>query len=178
KTTDLRPGNAAAQADMYKISPGYFHAAGTAVQLGRSFTWQDDKDSPRVAVINQEFARKIFGSVTSALGGYYKISDGKRIQVVGIAENGKYDSLTEDPKPAMFLPILQSPSSETWLIIRSKRDPRQLGPAVRSTLRGLDLGMPFSIGTWNKELDLTFFGPRTATVSLGVLGVMGAMLSV
>src|SRR2546430_9370637 len=76
KTTDLRPGNAAAQADMYKISPGYFHAAGTAVQLGRSFTWQDDKDSPRVAVINQEVARKIFCSVTSALGGYYQISDG------------------------------------------------------------------------------------------------------
>jgi predicted permease len=178
KTTDLRPGNAAAEADMYKISPQYFHAAGTALLLGRTFTWHDDKDAPRVAVINQEFARKIFGSVTNALGRYYKMPDGTRIQVVGIAGNGKYDSLTEDPKPTMFLPILQSPSSETWLLVHSKRDPQQLGPAIRSALRGLDVGMPFSIGTWNKELDLTFFGPRMATASLGVLGVMGAMLSV
>lgn len=68
----------------------------------------------------------------------------------------------------MFLPIPQAPSSETWLVVRSKRDPQQLAPAMRTALRGLDVGMPFSIGTWNKELDLTFFGPRMATVSLGV----------
>jgi predicted permease len=178
KTTDLRPGNAAAEADMYKISPGYFHAAGTALLLGRTFTWHDDKAAPRVAVINQEFARKIFGSITSALGGYYKMPDGTRIQVVGIAEDGKYDHLTEDLHLAMFLPILQSPSSETWVVVRSKRDPQQLAPAMRSTLRGLDAGMPFNIGTWNTELELAFFGPRMATVSLGVLGAMGAMLSI
>jgi predicted permease len=178
KTTDLRPGNAAAEADVYKISPEYFHAAATVLVAGRTFTWHDDKDSPRVAVINQEFARKIFGSVTTALGGHYKMPDGTRIQVVGVVEDGKYDRLTEDPHLAMFLPILQSPSTETWVVVRSKRDPQQLAAAMRSTLRGLDGGMPFSIGTWNKELDLPFFGPRMATVSLGVLGLMGAMLSI
>jgi len=65
--------------------------------------------TPRVAVINQEFARKTFGSVASALGGYYKMPDGTRIQVMGMAEDGKYESLTEGPQPAMFLPILQCP---------------------------------------------------------------------
>jgi predicted permease len=178
KSTDLRPGNADARADMFKISPQYFHAAGTALLLGRTLTWHDHKDAPRVAVINQEFARRIFGSVTNAMGQYYKMRDGTRIQVVGIAENGKYDSLTEDPKPAMFLPILQSPSTETWLIVRSNRDPQQLAPAIRSRLRDLDAGLPFIIGTWNETLDLTFFGPRMATATLGVLGVMGAMLSI
>ncbi len=163
---------------MFKISPEYFHAAGTHLLLGRTFTWHDDKDAPRVAVINQEFARKIFGSIASAVGKYYKMPDGIRIQVVGIAEDGKYDHLTEDGHLAMFLPILQSATSETWLIVRSKRDPLQLGPAMRSALRGLDAGMPFTIGTWNQELDLAFFGPRMATVSLGVLGAMGAMLSI
>jgi len=178
QAADLRPRNAAARADLFKISPQYFRAAGTALLAGRTFTWHDDTSAPRVAVINQEFARRIFGSVASALGGSYKMRDGARVQVVGIAENGKYDHLTEDPKPAMFLPILQSPSSETWFIVRSSRDPQQLAAALRSKLRDVDAGLPFIIGAWNQELDLTFFGPRMAAASLGVLGVLGAMLSI
>ena len=178
KTADLRPANAVAQAFLYKVSPEYFHAAGTTLLSGRSFTWHDDKDAPRVAVVNAEFARRIFGSVTGAVGEYYKLPDGTRIEVVGIAEQGKYGSLTEDPKPAMFLPFLQSPSSETWMVVRASRDPQQLGPAIRNTLRELDSGLPVYIQTWVKELDHPLFAPRVATLSLGVLGLMGAMLSI
>jgi predicted permease len=178
KTADLRPANAAAQVFLYRISPEYFHAAGTLLLSGRGFTWHDDKDAPRVAVVNAEFARKIFGSVTGAMGGYYKIGDGTRIEVVGIAEQGKYHSLTEDPQPAMFLPFLQSPSSETWMVVRSNRDSQQLEPAIRNTLRELDRGLPVYIQTWTKEMDHPLFAPRMATLSLGVLGVMGAMLSI
>jgi ABC-type antimicrobial peptide transport system permease subunit len=177
-TSDLRPSNAAADATMFKISPEYFHAAGTALLFGRTFTWHDDINSPRVAVVNREFARKIFGSVANAMGRYYKMPDGRRIQVVGIAEDGKYNSLTENPTPAMFLPILQSPSSSTWLVVRSNRDPQQLGEAIRSTLRNLDAGLPVYIQMRYKELDSVLFGPRMATVALGVMGVMGAMLAV
>jgi predicted permease len=177
-TSDLRPSNAAADAAMLRVSPEYFHAAGTALLSGRTFTSHDDKSSPRVAVANREFARKVFGSITSAMGGYYKMADGGRIQVVGIAEDGKYNSLTENPTPAMFLPILQSPSNSTWLVVRSNRDPQQVGPAIRSTLRQLDAGLPVYIQTRYKELDAILFGPRMATLSLGVLGVMGAMLAV
>ena len=129
---------------MYNISPEYFHAAGTALLAGRAFTWHDDKNSPRVAVVNREFASKIFGSATNAMGGYFKMADGTRIQVVGIVEDGKYASLTEDPQPAMFLPILQSPSSPTCLVVRSNRDPQQLAAAIKSTLRNLDAGLPFT----------------------------------
>jgi predicted permease len=177
-TSDLRPSNAAANSLMFKISPEYFHAAGTALLSGRTFTWHDDENSPRVAVVNREFARKIFGSVSNAMGGYYKMPDGTRTQVVGIAEQGKYGSLTEDPQPAMFLPILQSPSSSTWLVVRSDRDPQQLGPAIREKLRDLDAGLPVYIQTRYQALDTALFGPRMATVSLGVLGLMGAMLAV
>jgi predicted permease len=177
-TSDLRPSNAAANSLMFKISPEYFHAAGTALLSGRTFTWHDDENSPRVAVVNREFARKIFGSVSNAMGGYYKMPDGTRTQVVGIAEQGKYGSLTEDPQPVMFLPILQSPSSSTWLVVRSDRDPQQLGPAIREKLRDLDAGLPVYIQTRYQGLDTALFGPRMATVSLGVLGLMGAMLAV
>jgi predicted permease len=178
KTADLRPANAAAEVFLYKISPEYFHAAGTALLSGRSFTWHDDKDAPRVAVVNTEFARKIFGSVTGAMGGYFKTDDGTRVEVVGIAEQGKYHSLTEDPQPAMFLPFLQSPSSETWMVVRSSRDSQQLAPAIRNTLRDLDSGLPVYIQAWTKEMDHPLFAARMATLSLGVLGVMGAMLSI
>src|ERR1700742_2690386 len=69
KTTDLRPSNATANSVVYNISPEYFHAAGTALLSGRTFTSHDDKSSPPVAVVNGEFARKVLGSATNAVGG-------------------------------------------------------------------------------------------------------------
>ncbi len=177
-TTDYRPSNAAADAMRYGVSPGYFQAAQTTVLWGRTFTWNDGKDSPKVAVINHEFARVLFGSDEKALGGHFKNWGGTRIQVVGVVEDGKYMTLSEDPKPAMFLPILQSPSSDTWLLVRSNRDPQDLAAALQQTLRGLDNGLPFTIDTWSRELDTALFAARAASLALGVLGALGAMLAI
>jgi ABC-type antimicrobial peptide transport system permease subunit len=182
KTSDLRPSNAVADASTYNVSPRYLESAGTALLAGREFTWHDDKNSPRVALVNREFARKVFGSVKSALGGFYKMKDGTRIQVVGVAEDGKYASLTEDPKSVMFLSILQSPSTSTWLLVRADpskgRDAQQLGTSIRAALRRLDQGMPVYVQSWYQQMDVALFGPRMATIALGVLGAMGAMLSI
>jgi hypothetical protein len=178
RTTDLRSSSAAASAYMYHVSPDYLPAEGTRLLSGRAFTWHDDKDSPRVALVNAEFARKIFGSVENAIGGYYKLQNGTRIQVVGISENGKYGKLTEEPKPAMFLPILQWPSNSSWMVVRSSHDPQQLGSAIRSTLHQLDRGLPVVIETRLDEIALALFPPQVATVALGVLGAMGGMLSI
>src|SRR6202167_3864665 len=60
--TDYRPRNAAADAQQFNISPDYFRAAGTALLAGRSFTMHDADKAPAVAVVNREFARKVFGS--------------------------------------------------------------------------------------------------------------------
>lgn len=177
-TADLRPSNAVADPFTFSTSPEYFSAANTALLSGRTFTWHDDKNAPPVAVINPEFARKVFGSVTSALGRYFKQKDGTRIQVVGVVEDGKYDRVTEDPQPAMFLPILQSPSTATYLAVRSDRDPAQLAAAIRSVVRELDPGLPLYIGPWNQELATALFASRMAAMALGVLGAMGAMLSI
>jgi predicted permease len=179
EAADLRPSNAAAVSFLFKISPEYFHAARTALISGRTFTWHDDKNAPRVAVVNGEFARKMFGSSAKAIGEFFKIEDGTRVQVVGIVEDGKYKGITEDPRPAMFLPFLQSPSRETMLVVRSTLDPLQLTAAIRNTLRELDRGLPSYIETWSKELNnFAFFPAHVATMSLGVLGVMGVMLSI
>jgi len=104
--------------------------------------------------------------------------DGTRVQVVGVVEDGKYLSLTEAREPAMFLSFLQSPSSQSWLVVRSRRDPRQLVADIRSRLRGLDAGLPADIDTWSRLLDVVLFPARVATMALGVLGAMGAMLSI
>jgi predicted permease len=178
QTTNLRPSNAAAEAVIYNISPEYFHAAGTALLSGRTFTRHDDTNAPRVAVVNREFASKTFGSATNTIGGYYKMPDGARIQVVGIVEDGKYNSLTEDPQPAMFFPILQSPSSGTSLVVRLSRGPGPQLATIRSTLQQLDTGLPLYIQPWDKELDTALFSSRMATMALGVMGAIGAMLSV
>jgi ABC-type antimicrobial peptide transport system permease subunit len=178
KTADLRPSNAAARVIMFSISPEYLQVAGTPLLGGRDLTWHDHKNAPRVAVVNRLFASRMFGSATNALGGYYKVDDGTRIQVVGVVEDGKYSpNITEDPRPAMFLPILQSPSTETWLVVRSTGNP-QLAAAIRSKLRDLDAGLPTFVQTWNQAMDGALFPSRIAAVSLGILGVMGSILSV
>lgn len=177
-TTDYRPSNAAADAMQYAVSPGYFQAATTTVQAGRTFTWNDDKDAPKVAVVNQEFARKLFGSVDKAIGSHFKTWGGMRIQVVGVVEDGKYMTLSEDPKLALFLPMLQSPSSDTWLVVRSNRSPQELGAALQQTLHGLDAGLPYTISTWTRELNTALFAARAASMALGMLGALGAMLAI
>jgi predicted permease len=177
-TTDFKLSNGVADAMRYQVSPGYFRSAATTLLAGRAFTWHDDKGAPAVAVVNQEFARKVFGSPSKAVGGYFKTPGGTRIQVVGLVEDGRYRTLAEDPQPAMFFPILQSPTSSTWMLIRTNRDPREVTGEVESTLRGLDPGLPFTITPWTKALNTALFAPRAATAALGVLGLMGAMLAV
>ena len=175
---DLSPSKAAAGPNMYNVSPDYFRASGTALLAGRAFTWHDDAGAPRVAVVNREFASRILGSVTDAVGRHFKLHDGTRVQVVGLVEDGKYVNLTEEQQPAMFFPLLQSPASWIWMVVRSQRDPRQIAAAMRNALRDLDPAMVVAIRPWSEELGGTLFPSRMATVSLGVLGIMGAMLSI
>jgi ABC-type antimicrobial peptide transport system permease subunit len=129
-------------------------------------------------VVNRDFAGRLFGSVINAVGKYYKTQDGARVQVVGVVENGKYVSLTEDQQPAMFFPFLQSPASASYLVVRSARDPQQLAAAMRRKIRELDAGLPVDTQSWDMLMDVVMFPSRAATMALGVLGGMGAMLSI
>jgi ABC-type antimicrobial peptide transport system permease subunit len=120
----------------------------------------------------------MFGSATNAVARYYKLNDGTHVQVVGVVEDGRYLSITEKQQPAMFLSSLRSPSSQTSLVVRSHLDPQQLAAAVRNKLRDLDAGLPVDTETWSSMLNVVLFPSRVATVALGVLGMMGAMLSI
>ena len=107
-TTDYRPTNVAADAMNYHVSPGYMQAAGTTLLAGRDLTMQDDAKAPKVALVNRQFAVKVFGSVNKAIGGHFKYWNGTRAEVVGVVEDGKYRTLTEDQQPAMFFSFLQA----------------------------------------------------------------------
>jgi len=76
----------------------------------------------------------------------------------------------------MFLPFLQSPMSDAYLVWRSKRDPQQLASAIRSKIRELDAGLPVDTETWSNLPECRSVPSRIATMALGVMGVMGAML--
>ncbi|MDE3150334.1 MAG: ABC transporter permease [Acidobacteriota bacterium] len=177
-TSDYRPTSRAADAMDYTISPGYLPAAGTKLLAGRNLTPNDDKKAPTVVLVNRKFAVKVFGSVEKAIGGHFKAGRRMRVEVVGVVEDGKYRSLTEDQQPAMFFSFLQHESSSTWLVVRSNRDPAEIATALERTLQGLDSGLPLVIGTWTEEMSTALFAARVATVALGVLGLLGAMLAV
>lgn len=177
-TTDFRPTNQAADAMNYNISPGYLEAAGTTLLAGRDLTFADDKKAPNVALVNRQFAVKVFGSVRNAVGGHFKFWGGSRAEVVGVVEDGRYRTLTEDQQPAMFFSFLQQTSSEAVLLVRSNRDPAEISGALERAMHGLDGGLPFTVTTWNHEMSWALFAARVATVALGVLGLLGAMLAV
>ncbi len=178
ETRDLSQSHVASTTFRYEVSPGYFDAAGTTLLAGRDFTWHDDKEAPPVAVVNREFARRIFGSVPNAVDRYYRMQDGIHVQVVGVVEDGKYMSLTENQNAAMFLSFLRYPSGYSQVLVRSGRDPQQLASAMRNKIRELDSGLPADIETWNQFLEVVNFPARVATMALGVLGLMGAILSI
>jgi predicted permease len=177
-TTDFRPSNSPFGAKYYSISPGYFATAGTHLLAGRDFTWRDNDKAPKVAIVNARFARSMFGGVASAVGQRFAMGDKISCEVVGVVEDGKYDSLTEEPWAAMFYPVEQNPDSETTLVVRSHTAEAEMAPKIARVLGQVDPALPFGIHSWTDGLALVLFPARVATASLGVMGLLAAMLAV
>ena len=176
--TDFRSTNALVGAQRFQVSPDYFEAAETALLAGRRFTIHDDNHAPQVMVVNRELARRLSGAPEKAVGAWFKLRDATRVQIVGVVEDGKYQHIAEDPEPAVFMPLRQMPMTETALVVRAKADPDPLAAAVRSTLRDLDASLPVYIESWNQQLEFSLFPARMATVTLGVMGGIGAVLAI
>ncbi len=178
-TTDFRSSNEAFDANNFSVSPGYFGAAGTRLLVGRDFTWHDDAKAPGVAVVNATFARMLFGNAP-AVGRRFTLFGGKNVkEIIGVVEDGKYGTLTEEPQPAMFFPLAQEANSnDTAVVIRSARPPAELGPVVSKVLASIDPNLPFSLRGWTDELGLALFPARAATAALGIMGLLAAMLAI
>jgi predicted permease len=183
QTTDFRDSHKAFDTYFFNVSPGYFNAAQTPLLAGRDFTFDDKANTPPVAIVNRQFARSLFHS-DQAVGRYFKDGSGKLIQIVGMVPTGKYFLLSEDPTEAAFFPILQRPTTTTQLIVRNHPDPSGVATAdmavtVRKVIYDLDPGIPIRQSTdWTTSLALTLFPSQVATVSLGLFGAFGLLLSI
>jgi predicted permease len=174
-TDDQRQSNSVMAAHYYSISPGYLKAAETRLLAGRDITWQDNATKPRVALVNQTFARRMFGN-TSAVGQHFR--QGDLVEVIGVVEDGKYESLTEDPTPAMFLPVAQLFETDTALVVRSPLPQAEVAASLNAVLTRVDPSLPFTLHSWSDSLAPVLFPARVATVALGVMGLLAAMLAV
>jgi predicted permease len=175
---DFRPSNKAFTTYFFQVSPGYFAAAGTPLLAGRDVSFADTGKSPAVAVVNQTFARQLFHS-DDAIGRHFKNRSGQTVQIVGIVGDGKYLSISEDPKAAAFFPISQQPSAVTALIVRPRHDAPDLPASLRKVIHDLDPGIPIrESSVWQSQLAMSFFPAEVATVALGIFGAFGLLLSV
>jgi predicted permease len=125
QTTDFKRSNRAFDAFTYNVSPGYFAAAGTPLLAGRDVSFTDTPVTPAVAVVNQQFVRRLFpqdhGHYENAVGRTFKNEAGVSIQIVGVVADGKYFLLSEDPQQAEFFPISQHADSRSSLVVRTAR---------------------------------------------------------
>ncbi len=176
-TDELRPSKAVVVPKYFSISPDYFKAAGTRLLSGRDFNWEDGASTRKVAIINETFAGKMFGDLP-AVGRHFVGGDKTVYEVVGVVEDGKYDSLTEDPTAAMFWPLAQANEGHTTLVVRSQASPADVAPALNRVLTGIDSSLPFTLRQWPDALALVLFPARVATAALGVMGLLAAILAI
>jgi predicted permease len=178
-TTEFLPSDEVFDGRNFSISPGYLEAAGTRLLSGRNFTWHDDGKSPRVALVNVAFGRMMFGTAHAVGHRFLLHGDKDPIEIVGVVEDGKYQSLTEDAQPAMFFPLTQQVSdNETVLVVRSSLPPGEMAAALDHALSSVDRNIPFILHSWPDALDLALFPARAATAALGIMGLLAAMLAV
>jgi predicted permease len=178
QSIDFRPSNKAFDSYFYVVSPGYLTASGTPLLAGRDVSFTDTPKTPAVAIVNPEFARRLFHS-EHAVGRYFKNSSGVSIQIVGIMADGKHFTLSEDPEAAAFFPISQKGDTRTSLIVRTRRDTADMVATLRDLIRDLDSAVPIQeSGPWSSQLALSFFPIQVATVALGLFGAFGLLLSV
>jgi hypothetical protein len=176
-TADMSLSNQVLGSRVYPVSPGYFAAAGTRLLTGRNLSWtDDDKRTPRAAIVNQTFARKMYGAAPAV--GQHFVMWNDLYEVVGVAEDGKYRDLTESPEGAVYASSAQFKQSNMVLVVRSHLPENEIAAALRRTLGGIEPGLPIKIESWPHVLSNVLFPARTAAAALGVMGMLASMLAV
>jgi predicted permease len=176
-TTEFRLNNSVLATYVYQMSPGYLDAAGTRLLGGRDVSWHDTAKTPHVAIVNKTFARRMWGAQAASIGQRF-ILNGNPTEVVGVAEDGKYHDLEESPQPAVYLALSQSEQSGTVFVMRSRLTPGEMAAALVRTLSGIVPNVPVTVQTWPDAIADVLFPARAATVALGVMGLLAAMLAV
>ncbi len=175
-TTELTLNNSVLSPYGFTISPGYLETARTRLLRGRDVSWRDTTKTPYVALVNETFARKMWGD-TPAIGQRFIFLDHLR-EVVGVTEDGKYHSIEDPPQPVVYLPLPQNEQANTVFVVRSDRTQNELAAAIERTLNGFEPNAQITVQSWPDAMANALFPARAATVTLGAMGLLAAMVAV
>ena len=166
--------------DMALVAPGYFEAMGTPILRGRAFDERDEATAPPVVVINQVMADR-FWPQQDPVGRFVSLAGNAgartRAQIIGIARNGKYQSLGEDEKPFFYRSLLQDYQPGVQLIVRTA-DGAPIVGALREVAQTLDDRMPLvGVETLEQHMQLPLFPAQAAGLLLGLFGLLALALA-
>ncbi len=168
------------------VSSGYIETVGMKLTAGRSIEDRDTHNSPPVAVINESMARRFFsvaaGSSATVLGQTIEIDagamKGKRIEIVGVVRDAKYNDLRAETKPMFYIPIEQLPRSLRSLEVRTKEPLAAIAEPVRRALLEVSRDVMIRrIITLSDQVDRTIAGERLITSLCVVFGLLALLLA-
>jgi len=159
------------------ISLDYFRTMETRLLQGRDFTAQDVAQSPPVAIVNEAFARR-FWPGENPIGKRFNFTTGNWIEIVGVAQDGKYSSVDEKPESFVYLPLAQNYEGQVTLIARGAGDPNLLTAAIRNAVREVDGNLPlYNARTMVEHMELPLQPARIAATALGGFGALALLLA-
>jgi predicted permease len=179
-TVEFTMKNYAIAPYVFSMSPGYLETAGTRLRGGRDFSWQDTAKTPHVAIVNETFARKMWGMMrghTRPIGQHF-ILWGNLTEVVGVTEDGKYHDMAEPPQAVLYVPLSQSQQSAEVFMVRSQRASNEMAAALQGTLSAIEPNVSITLQSWRDALASELLPAQAATAALGVMGLLAAMLAV
>ena len=166
---------------MDTVDEGYFETTGIPILRGRGFLASDTAEAPRVAVVNEQFAKHYWPGA-DAVGKHIRLDSrvGTLVEIVGVAQTIKYQNTFERPMDFAYMPLAQHPIPRMTLMLRSSGDPLQLVQSVKDVVRTLDPNLPM-LETRSYEdfyLNRAVKGPGIAMKLVGSMGVVGLLLAI
>ena len=166
------------------VGPGYFRTMGTALLAGRDFDDHDTLSSPKVAIVNEAFARKFFAA-SNPVGRTFRLraSPGQPapvFQIVGLVRNTKYYSLREDFAPISFVPIAQEDefgAGSATFVLRSKASMVELMAAVKTSVAEVSPAIGIEFHTLTGQLRDSLLRERLMAILSGAFGLLAGLLA-
>jgi predicted permease len=165
------------------VGARYFETMGTTLLAGREFSDQDTKDREAVAVVNETFVKRLMPFVKTnadALNRRFSFSGGEGpfVKIVGVAADGKYWNIAEEPRTFVWTPISQDYNSTAILVVRTQGPPETMFGGVRQAVQGLDPDLPlFDVKSLAEHMRFSLFPAQIAATVLGVFGLVALLLS-
>jgi predicted permease len=165
--------------DTTSVSAEYFETLGVPIVEGRNFNSGDTPNSPRVAIVNQAFARRFWPN-QSALGKRFRLRtiDGPEVQIVGIVADYKVNTVGEPSTPYIHYDEIQRPQTGEVILARARTNPQQLVAAIRREMVALEPNVVFlDSQTMDSQVDYTLMPARLSAFAVGIVGVVAVVLA-